>query len=161
VTSTRAYGLLAFAPVDWVDIVDAAPIPAGVNFGATRDRQTVEQGGQAAFRTVQPLSIRTCCKQPQSPDRARLRLVNSPDCAVTRASPLQATPETWLNGDGCPIRRPESRAERELQLSSLRLGCSSAIRRLTAESFEIFWLVLPRALPGAKFNIKWRSRNLP
>jgi hypothetical protein len=44
--------LLPFAPVDWVDIVDAAPIPAGVNFGATRHRQVIEQGGQGAFRTV-------------------------------------------------------------------------------------------------------------
>src|SRR4030081_3337587 len=24
-----------------------------------------------------------------------------PDCAVPRGSPLQATSETWLNGDGC------------------------------------------------------------
>ena len=51
-TSTRAYGLLAFAPFDWIDIVDAAPIPVGVNFGATRHRQMIEQGGQGAFRTV-------------------------------------------------------------------------------------------------------------
>jgi len=52
VTSTRAYGLLAFAPFDWIDIVDAAPIPVGVNFGVTRRRQMIEQGGQGAFRTV-------------------------------------------------------------------------------------------------------------
>jgi hypothetical protein len=51
-TSTRAYGLLSFAPVDWVDIVDAAPIPLRVNFGATTQRQVIEQGGQGAFRTV-------------------------------------------------------------------------------------------------------------
>jgi hypothetical protein len=44
--------LLPFAPADWVDIVDAAPIPVGVNFGATRHRQMIEQGGQGAFRTV-------------------------------------------------------------------------------------------------------------
>ena len=44
--------LLPFAPFDWVDIVDAAPIPVGVNFGATRHRQMIEQGGQGAFRTV-------------------------------------------------------------------------------------------------------------
>jgi hypothetical protein len=41
-----------FAPIDWVNIVDAAPIPVGVNFGATRHRQMIEQGGQGAFRTV-------------------------------------------------------------------------------------------------------------
>jgi hypothetical protein len=44
--------LLPLAPVDWDDIVDAAPIPVGVNFGATRHRQVIEQGGQGAFRIV-------------------------------------------------------------------------------------------------------------
>jgi len=53
VTVAAGVRLLPFAPVDWVDIVYAAPIPVGVNFGATRHRQMIEQGGQGAFRTVQ------------------------------------------------------------------------------------------------------------
>jgi hypothetical protein len=52
VTVAAGVRLLPFAPVDWVDIVDAAPIPVGVNFGATRPRQMIEQGGQGAFRPV-------------------------------------------------------------------------------------------------------------
>jgi hypothetical protein len=52
VTVASGVRLLPFAPVDWVDIVDAAPIPVGVNFGATGHRQMIEQGGQGAFRTV-------------------------------------------------------------------------------------------------------------
>jgi hypothetical protein len=36
ITVAAGVRLLPFAPVDWVDIVDAAPIPVGVNFGATR-----------------------------------------------------------------------------------------------------------------------------
>jgi hypothetical protein len=52
VTVAAGVRLLPFAPVDWVDIVYAAPIPVGVNFGATRHRQMIEQGGQGAFRTV-------------------------------------------------------------------------------------------------------------
>ena len=51
-TVAAGYGLLPFAAVDWVDTVDAAPIPVGVNFGATRHRQMIEQGGQGAFRTT-------------------------------------------------------------------------------------------------------------
>jgi hypothetical protein len=65
VTSTRAYRLLAFAPFDWIDKVDAAPIPVGVNFGATRHRQVIEQGGQGAFRTVH--SQQLCPPEPRLP----------------------------------------------------------------------------------------------
>src|SRR4029077_9360950 len=43
---------LMIAPFDGIDIVDAAPIPVGVNFGATRHRQMIEQGRQGEFRTV-------------------------------------------------------------------------------------------------------------
>jgi hypothetical protein len=52
VTVAAGVRLLPFAPVDWVDIVDAAPIPVGVKVGATRHRQMIEKGGQGAFRTV-------------------------------------------------------------------------------------------------------------
>jgi hypothetical protein len=52
VTVAAGVRLLPFAPVDWVDTVYAAPIPVGVNFGATRHRQMIEQGGQGAFRTA-------------------------------------------------------------------------------------------------------------
>jgi hypothetical protein len=45
--------LLPFAPFDWVDIVDAAPIPVGVKFGATRHRQMIEQVRQRVFLTVE------------------------------------------------------------------------------------------------------------
>ena len=48
----RLHKRLPFAPFDRIDIVDAAPIPVGVNFGATRHRQMIEQGGQGAFRTA-------------------------------------------------------------------------------------------------------------
>ena len=41
------------APVDWVDIIYAAPIPVGVNFGATRHRQMIEQVRQRVFLTVE------------------------------------------------------------------------------------------------------------
>jgi hypothetical protein len=56
---------LQFPPFDWVDIVDAAPIPVGVNFGATRHRQIIEQGGQGAFRTVE--SYYLCPAEPRLP----------------------------------------------------------------------------------------------
>jgi hypothetical protein len=52
VTVVAGVRLLPFAPSDWVDIVDAAPIPVSVNFGATRHRQMIEQSGQGAFCTV-------------------------------------------------------------------------------------------------------------
>ena len=42
VTSTRAHGLLAFAPFDWLDIVDAAPIPLAFDLRATPHRQMIE-----------------------------------------------------------------------------------------------------------------------
>ena len=35
--------LLAFAPFDWIDIVDAAPIPLAFDLRATRHRQIIEQ----------------------------------------------------------------------------------------------------------------------
>jgi hypothetical protein len=52
VTVAAGVRLLPFATFDWIDIVDAAPIPLGVNLGATRHRQMIEQGGQGAFRAV-------------------------------------------------------------------------------------------------------------
>ena len=44
--------LLPFAPIDWVEIVDAAPIPLAFDPRAPRNRQMVEEGRQGAFRTV-------------------------------------------------------------------------------------------------------------
>jgi hypothetical protein len=48
----RYLRLLPFAPVDWVDIVDAAPIPLAFDPRAPRHRQMVEESRQGAFRTV-------------------------------------------------------------------------------------------------------------
>jgi hypothetical protein len=43
VSVAAGVGLLPFAPVDWVDIVDAAPIPLAFDLRATRHRQMIEQ----------------------------------------------------------------------------------------------------------------------
>ena len=43
-TSSRAHELLAFAPFDWIDIVDAAPIPLAFDPRAPRHRQMIEEG---------------------------------------------------------------------------------------------------------------------
>jgi hypothetical protein len=54
VTATqRGYGCLPFAPVDWVSIVDAAPIPLAFDLRATRHRQMIEQVRQRVFLTVE------------------------------------------------------------------------------------------------------------
>jgi hypothetical protein len=55
VTSTRSYGLLAFAPFDWIDIVDAATIPLAFDLRATRHRQMIEQVRQRGIETAERL----------------------------------------------------------------------------------------------------------
>jgi hypothetical protein len=45
--------VLPFAPFDWIDIVDAAPIPLAFDLRATRHRQMIEQVRQRVFLTVE------------------------------------------------------------------------------------------------------------
>ena len=48
-----AAGLPAFVPFNWIDIVDAAPIPLAFDLRATRHRQMIEQVRQRVFLTVE------------------------------------------------------------------------------------------------------------
>ena len=49
VTVAAGVGLLPFAPVDWIDIVDAAPAPLATDFQATQRRQMIEQVRHRVF----------------------------------------------------------------------------------------------------------------